>query len=62
MGVCRQDKEEGEGASSIVVVVVVVALLLSHVKEEGEEVRTRHGRGAVVAVTSLSSHVREGLR
>ena len=33
----------------------------SHVKEEGEEVRTRHGQGAVVAVTSLSSHVREGL-
>ena len=34
----------------------------SHVKEEGEEVRMRRGRGAVVAVASLSSHVREGLR
>ena len=62
MGACRQDKEEGEGASSVVVVVVVVVSWSLHVKEEGEEVRMRHGQGAVIAVASLSSHVREGFR
>ena len=45
-----------------VVVVVVVVSSLSHVKEEGEEVRTRCGQGAVVTIASLSSHVREGLQ